>query len=54
MKGAIAVYSRQLFSTKKIYYPEQTKNIVAKTAGIVEKVAAITLGPYGRNILIQS
>ena len=51
----ISKIATRTFSTaKKIYRPEQMKAVVAKTAGTVEKTAAITLGPYGRNVLIQN
>jgi chaperonin GroEL (HSP60 family) len=37
---------------KKIYDQYQSQEIILKTCQTVSKVASITLGPKGRNVLI--
>jgi hypothetical protein len=46
---------RQYFSVKKkIYSPDLTKQIILNTTSKVSFIAGITLGPKGRNVLIQN
>lgn len=40
--------------TKKLYFSEDCHGIINETTKTIERVAAITLGPYGRNVLIQN
>lgn len=41
-------------SGKKIYTPEASKAVILNTTSKVSFIAGITLGPMGRNVLIQS
>jgi len=46
---------RAFFSAKrKIYTPESTKNIILSTTSKISFIAGITLGPKGRNVVIQN
>ena len=40
--------------TKKIYFSESCRDIINETTKTIERVAGITLGPYGRHVLIQN
>lgn len=44
----------QFGSGRKIYSPEASKEIILETTSKVSFVAGITLGPMGRNVLIQN
>jgi hypothetical protein len=40
------------FFSKRIVYQNECSAIIAETAQEVAKIAAITLGPMGRNVVI--
>lgn len=45
-------FSKSLFS-KRIIYQDECNKIIADTAQEIAKIAAITLGPMGRNVVIE-
>ena len=45
---------RFAFSAKKLIFGDQCSQIIIKTANEIAKVAAITLGPMGRNVAIEN
>jgi chaperonin GroEL len=45
---------RFTFSAKKLIFGNQCSQIITQTATEIAKVAAITLGPMGRNVAIEN
>lgn len=41
-------------SRKKLYFGDDCRRIIQQTTKTVEKVASLTLGPYGRNVAIEN
>lgn len=48
------VLKRFCSSKKKIYSSESSKNIILNITSKIANIAGITLGPKGRNVLIQN
>jgi chaperonin GroEL len=46
--------SKAFFSSKNIIYREKCSAIIAETAQEIAKVAGLTLGPMGRNVMIEN
>ena len=42
------------FIVKRLVFGNDCNQIIAETASEIAKVVSITLGPYGRNVLIEN
>lgn len=45
---------RAQFSKKKLYFGDDCKQVINDTVSLISKIAGITLGPKGRNVLIEN
>lgn len=45
---------RSLFSAKRLLFGDECLRIIAETAEEVGRTAAVTLGPMGRNVIIEN
>lgn len=46
--------AKAFFSSKKIFYHDSCSAVIAETAQEIAKVAGLTLGPMGRNVMIEN